>query len=331
MKKAPTGSEEDFIRIIGPLPATGKQANMRTMRRLAFIAIMLVPLRALPAGALDAPLPPASASIPLQADGPPVHLSALGLLAPGSPQFILGEPLKGGAFLAGTGALGVGAYFVLRSIFYADSFTPGAFYPAESDALIMLNAAGLAWLTGGALSTLDAYWTLQAKQSPTAATPSPLPSVRLAPTPAPMPSPVLPSAPAWTPTPSPTAIPTPRPTPTLSPAPRVTASPSVAPKPQSTPDPEAAVYRAYDLAAKGQYLAAVTEVQDIRDPDWLPKANALLAEWASKAVDQGLTIARGRMAEGDMAAAKLILDRVASLPRTAAQTRALNTLRQGLR
>lgn len=291
---------------------------------------MLIPLHALPVGALDEhrPQPAASSSISLQSEGPPVHLSALGLLAPGTPQFILGEPLKGGAFLGGTAALGVGTYFLLRSIFYSDSFEPGAFFPTESNALIMLNAAGLSWLAGGALSTLDAYWTLQARHPATATTASPAPGARAASTPLPSPSPMPSAAPAWTPTPVP--MPTPRPTSTPSPAwtPRVVPTPSVTP---AIADPEAAIYRAYELAAKGQYLAAVGEVQDIRDPDWLPKANALLGEWGSKAVDQGLTMARARLAEGDMEAAKLILDRVASLPRTATQSRALNTLRQGLR
>ncbi len=103
---------------------------MRTMRRFAWTATLLVPLYALPSGALEERRPistPASPSPVLQAEGPPVHLSALGMLAPGSPQLILGQPVKAGAYLGGTALLGVGSYFLLRQIFYADSFQSGAF------------------------------------------------------------------------------------------------------------------------------------------------------------------------------------------------------------
>ena len=96
-------------------------------------------------------------------------------------------------------------------------------------------------------------------------------------------------------------------------------------------DPETSVYRAYDLAAKGEYLDAVLEIQEIRDPDWLPKANALIGDWGSKAMDQGLARVRAQIAQGETKAAKWLLDRLASLPRTPAQSRALDHLRQGLR
>lgn len=305
---------------------------MRVMRRIAWIATLLIPLHALPSGAFDerrpvsSPVAPASPSATIEAEGPPVHLAALGILAPGTPQFILGDRPKAGAYLGGTALLSVGSYFLLRQIFYAESFQPGAFFPAESHALIVVNAIGLSWLVGGALSTLDALVTLQA-QAPTAASPTPNPTAVPQPTPTP--------APRWTPTPQPTALPTaaPTPLPTPSPAPRWTPAPIVAPTPTPAPmaDPETAVYRAYDLAAREAYLDAVLEIQDIRDPDWLPKANALIGEWGAKAMDQGLARARTHLSRGETSEAKWLLDRLASLPRTAAQTRALENLRQGLR
>lgn len=103
---------------------------------------------------------------------PAVESAGLSMLAPGGAQLFLGEPVKAGAHLAGTAALGVAAYFALRMIVYPDSFEAGSFYPAESDALIMLNGAGIGWLAGGALSALEAYLSIQAQQpafEPTAA------------------------------------------------------------------------------------------------------------------------------------------------------------------
>ncbi|MNK30491.1 hypothetical protein D3C87_489090 [compost metagenome] len=303
---------------------------MRTMRRIAWIATLLIPLHALPSGALEEhrPLSPSPSPKPaLQAEGPPVHLSALGMLAPGSPQFILGQPVKAGAYLGGTALLGVGSYVLLRQIFYAESFQPGAFFPAESHALIVVNAIGLSWIIGGALSTFDAYQTLQAQQPSVATKPAPGPSATPQPAPSAKPTPM----PVWAPTPQPTAIPSPEPTPL--PTPRWTPAPSVVATPSPAPmaDPESSIYRAYDWATKGEYLDAVLEIQGIRDPDWLPKVNALIGEWSSKAVDQGLVRARAHLTRGETDAAKRLLDRLSPLPRTAAQSRTLESLRQSLR
>ncbi len=302
---------------------------MRSMHRIACIATILLPLHALPAGAVEAPrpVPPAaSTSIALPAGGPPAHLPYLGLLAPGTPQLFLNEPLKAGAYLGGTAALSIGAYYLFRQIYWPESFIPD-----ESHALIILNAVGWSWLAGGALSTLDAYLNLQARQTALESTPrapnaAPVPAPSAAPSAAPTPgaSPI-PAPPSPTSRPSPTPLPEPSVTPWGVPSPRPT------PTPAPTPDPEAAVYRAYDLAAKGHYLDAVLAIQGIRDPDWLPKAKALLGEWGPKAVDQALTQARARLAEGDPAAARTILERIDSLPRSDAQTRALLNLRQSLR
>jgi|GEM_PF-1904319 len=305
---------------------------MRVMRRIAWIATLLIPLHALPSGAFDERRPvlssaaPASPSVTLEAEGPPVHLAALGILAPGTPQFILGDRPKAGAYLGGTALLGVGSYFLLRQIFYAESFQPGAFFPAESHALIVVNAIGLSWLVGGALSTLDALVTLQAQPS-TAAASTPSPKAVPQPTPTPAPTPLPTPVPALTTSP----IPVPQATPV--PAPRWTPAPIVAPTPTPPPmaDPESAVYRAYDLAGQGAYLDAVLAIQEIRDPDWLPKANALIGEWGAKAMDQGLARARTHLSRGETEEAVWLLERLSTLPRTAAQTRALENLRKGLR
>lgn len=133
------------------------------------------------------------------------------------------------------------------------------------------------------------------------------------------------------PTPAPTPVPTPKPLPSALPSPAPVPTPWTVPTPAPTPDAEQSIYRAYDLAGKGEFLDAVLEVQGIRDPDWLPKANALMAEWGSKAVDQGLGRARSFMAEGNTEGARILLDRLSALPRTTAQTRALEALRQNLR
>jgi hypothetical protein len=297
------------------------------MRRIACIATFLLPLHALPAGAVEAPrpvTPSATTSIELPAGDRPAYFPFLGMLAPGTPQLFLNEPFKAGAYLGGTAALSVGAYYLFRQVYWPESFIPD-----ESHALIILNAVGWSWLAGGALSTLDAYLNLQARQpspenrAPSVPNASPLPAPSAVPTPWASPPPA--------PTPMPT--PTPKPTPTPLPAPTATpwATPRLSPTPTPTPDPETAVYRAYDLAAKGHYLDAVLAIQGIRDPDWLPKAKALLGEWGPKAVDQALTQARARLAEGDPAAARTILERIDSLPRSETQTRALLNLRQSLR
>ena len=284
------------------------------MRRFAWTAILLVPSLVLPAGATPNPhaVPTASSSAVIHAAPPPVHLSALGLLAPGTPQFLLGEPLKAGAYLGGTAALGVGTYLLLRQIYW-----PEPNITSESDALIMLNAAGISWLAAGALSTLDAYLTLQPRQLTVAA---PAADAQSKPSPLPVAVPTQPpvSLPVATP---PMATPTPQPTPTPAPKP----APSLPPTPSE--DDEASVYLAYDLAGKGRYLDAVTAIQTIRDPDWLPKANVLLAEWSPKAVDEGLSLARQRLADGNREGARAVLDRISTLPRTTAQVRAIEALR----
>lgn len=296
---------------------------MQDMRRFAWTPFMVVPMLALPMGATPPvhAAAPATASISLSDAGPPVHFAALGLLLPGTPQFVMGERLKAGAFLGGTAALGAGSYVLLRQIYW-----PEPSITAEGNALIMLNAIGLSWLVGGALSTVDAYLTLQSRQPATEAAPAP-PAVPAAmPAPARTPSPPTPTlatpAPALA-TPAPPASPTPSPTP----AP----TPQASPTPLPEPDAEATVYHAYDLVAKGRYLDAVTAIQKLDDPDWLPKARALLAEWSPRAVDEGLTLARKHLAEGDVQAARLLLGRLATLTRTPAQTRALDALRQQLR
>lgn len=277
----------------------------------------------------------ATASVSIATNGPPVPLSALGLLAPGTPQFLIGETIKGGAFAGGTVALGIGSYLALRQIFYPESFQPNAFFPGESHALIIVNAVGLSWLTGGILSALDAYVTLQDRQPQAPTSPAPAESPTPQPTARPSARPTL--APTQQPTTPPTWAPEPTPqsTPTLTPAPRWTPRPTPTPQPTPTPaagfDPEAAVYQAYDYAGKGQYLHAVMVLQPIRDPDWLPKANALMTEWGPKAVDQGLALARARLAEGDRDTAREILTRISTFPKTAAQARSIEAMRQGLR
>lgn len=320
------------------------------MRRIAWIASLLIPLHALPSGALEAmraSAPTASPSLEIRAEAPPIQFSALGLLAPGTPQFLLGQPLKGSAFLAGTAALGVGTYFLLRMAFYGESFEPGAFYPPESDALIMLNAAGISWLTAGALSTLDAFLTLRAmppnseasasatpEPAPTAvptpvATPGPIPVPTPLPTPLPSPAAPLspPRAPVMPAAPAPAPSVTPPPLPSSAPQPK----PSASPQSPALPDPETAVYQAYDLATQERYLEAVVLIQTIRDPGWLPKANALLAEWGPKAVEQGLDMVRKRLEAGDRAVAAAILERLSPLPKTPAQARLMEALNQRLR
>lgn len=137
---------------------------MRFMRRIACLATMLIPLLALPAGAVET-LRPATDSqnqpITLQVSIPPMEAAGLGFALPGAAQLYLGDPAKAGAYLGGSAALGVGAYFVLRQIFW-----PEPFITDESNALIMLNATGIAWLLGGAASAFDAYRTLQSQQPP---------------------------------------------------------------------------------------------------------------------------------------------------------------------
>ncbi len=137
---------------------------MQFMRRIAYLATMLISLFTLPAGAVGELRPLTDAQnlpVEIRLSLPPVEAAGLGLLAPGAAQLYLGDPLKASAYLGGSAALGAGAYVVLRQIFWPEDFITD-----ESNALIMLNAAGLAWLVGGALGTLDAYNGLQSQQPP---------------------------------------------------------------------------------------------------------------------------------------------------------------------
>lgn len=126
--------------------------------------------------------------------------------------------------------------------------------------------------------------------------------------------------------PRPTAVATPRPVAT--PTPRPTPTPVPTPDPH---DPEARIYQAYDLVAQGHYIDAVTLLRDVAHPDWRPKVRSLLAQWTPKAVDQGLSMARLRMAEGDPDGAQTVLDRIAALAKSPSQSRAYEALRRSRR
>lgn len=125
--------------------------------------------------------------------------------------------------------------------------------------------------------------------------------------------------------PRPAVVATPRPAASPTPAPRTTPTPAATPDPS---DPEARIYQAYDLVAQGHYIDAVTLLRDVSHPDWLPKVRSLLAQWSPKAVDQGLSLARLRMAEGDPDGAQTVLDRIAILAKSPSQARAYEALRR---
>jgi len=201
---------------------------------------------------------------------------------------------------------------------------------------VLLNASDVQWSFDGALQATDepgrfavkgtGPGTIRASFKAGSRTHT-LSAVVRVPAPDPHRAPPAAFKPAASPLPAPSLAPVPVPIPGPAPSPVIAASPVPAP----VSNPEATIYRAYDLAAKDLYLEAALALQVIRDPDWLPKANALLAEWSPKAIDQGLVRARARIEEGDTSAARALLDRLSALPRTSAQSRAMDSLRKALR
>lgn len=104
------------------------------------------------------------------------------------------------------------------------------------------------------------------------------------------------------PTPVPTLEPTPAPVESLLPSP--TMEPTPKPLPTSTPavdDAEAVILRAYEQAGKGEHLAALSSLERIKDPSWLPKVRALRAEWGKLVADQIIEKAAKALLDKDLA------------------------------
>lgn len=121
-----------------------------------------------------------------------------------------------------------------------------------------------------------------------------------------------------------------RPAPTAAPT-----LPPAAPTPEpATPTPspvlqdaEALIMESYRLQGEGDFYGAVRRLSAISDPDWLPKARALLAAWGERGADQGLARARAQLDAGNRPLAKETLDAVVKLPLRPSQRQTERALR----
>lgn len=116
------------------------------------------------------------------------------------------------------------------------------------------------------------------------------------------------------------AVVVPTPVPTLPPQP----TPPPAP---AAPDAEALILESYRLQGEGDFFGAVMQLVPITDPDWLPKARALLADWAERGADQGLARARAQLDAGNRLLARKTLDAVVKLPLRPTQRQTERALR----
>lgn len=114
------------------------------------------------------------------------------------------------------------------------------------------------------------------------------------------------------------ALPTPAPTPPPQPTP---------PPAPASPDAETLILDSYRLQGEGDYYGAVLKLVPITDPDWLPKARALMAAWAERGADQGLARARAQLDAGNRPLARQTLDAVVKLPLRPSQRQTERALR----
>lgn len=115
-------------------------------------------------------------------------------------------------------------------------------------------------------------------------------------------------------------------------APRPTPAPSLPPAPTPTPvpvapDAEARILESYRLQSEGDFYGAVLQLVPVTDPDWLPKARALLTEWVERGADQGLARARAQLEAGNRPLARQTLEAVAKLPLRPSQRQTERALR----
>lgn len=120
--------------------------------------------------------------------------------------------------------------------------------------------------------------------------------------------------------------PAPLPQPSVLLAPTPTPQPTVLPTPVPD-DAETRIMESYRLQSVGDYYAAVQKLVDLSDPDWLPKARALLADWGERGADQGLARAQAQLDAGNRPLAKETLDAVAKLPLRPSQRQVERALR----
>ncbi|HEY9897540.1 MAG TPA: hypothetical protein V6D00_00030 [Pantanalinema sp.] len=257
------------------------------MRNLAAIALTgSILLASGPALAAD-PTPGHGAlttSLPLKVEPLAPEGAFWSLALPGAGQFYQGDHLRGATYLGAT--VGSTALVTGLQVAFYNALAPGIFWSGEQSAVVFVESLVASWLVVGGISAYDAYHSILAKQ-PAAPVATTLPAV-------------APSDPVPSPAPAAqvqAAAPTP---------------PPVAQTP--APDAEAIIMESYRLADGGDHWQAVTQLQSISDPAWLPKARTLLSAWGDAAGAQGLATAREKLARGDRAAARAALDRLEKLP-----------------
>ncbi|HEY9765496.1 MAG TPA: hypothetical protein V6C82_03995, partial [Chroococcales cyanobacterium] len=100
---------------------------------------------------------------------------------------------------------------------------------------------------------------------------------------------------------------------------KVEAKVAATPVPLENNNGEESILKAYSLAEGGDYQGALAVLDEIKEPEWLPKVKALRLEWSKMVVDALIEKAAKSLMDKDLATTLKHLDLLKNLPKNPKQ------------